>query len=117
MKLKDFLESIAAPNFIGMLVEMTLAPKDSLTGGSELGPYLDQIKNCDEFKNCSLNLMDFPIIVHNGATLASQTMRLSENTTFRGDCFLYHVALSPVIYDPVSFEPFVGVMIRGCFNR
>lgn len=117
MTIKSFLENTVKLDFIGVLVEIILPNSESLTGEKELKPYKEIIKSFKEFRNCNLNFMDSPVdIIPPGRTIYSQMMRINEDVEFTGDCYLYHISLSPTIYNPNTFEPYRGVIVRGVFN-
>ena len=116
MKLKEFLESSIELDGTRVLVEMVMPKKTELTGKKEIQPYFEQIKSCDEFKECNLQLMEMPAESQLNRTLVSITKKLGENTFFTGDCFLYQVSLTPVLYDPNTFEPTRGSLVRGVFD-
>jgi hypothetical protein len=117
MTIKSFLENTVKLDFIGVLVEIVASNTESLTGADQMRPYMEMIKSFREFRNCNLNFMNFPAdIIPPGRTITSRTMKINEDVEFTGDCYLYHISLSPTIYNPNTFEPYRGVIVRGVFN-
>jgi hypothetical protein len=116
MKLKDFFECSAQMDGTRILVEMVIVSVESLTGREEMLPYFETIKSCDEFRQCNLHLMDRPVETIRNRTLMAQTINIGNDMVFTGNCFLYHVSLTPTIYHPDNLEPFRGLIARGVFD-
>ena len=99
MKIKDFLEKIADdPQYL-------VAPEQFVIFGDKLKEVLDELKLCEEFSDCTLDVMNLPTgIIHgpNGddKNISATTHRLSEDIKYAGNCYLYSIALSPKVYEP-----------------
>ena len=95
--------------------------------GEELEPYLERIKQCEEFSECEeLIIIKLPVTkLENGKNAIPLTYKLGEGLKFKGKCRLLSLALTPemfdfntihepvldgacitpVIYNPETFEP------------
>jgi len=121
MKLKEFIEIVKLSKESGDL------GIDNILYGKNLEKYKDILLNTDEFKECdSLEILEYPIVKSkNGEALTVPTTKLSDVMKFKGKCYLLTLdltpemydpnqlhkpvkngaAISPVMYDPVTFEP------------
>jgi hypothetical protein len=75
---------------------------DETIYGEELIPYVDRIKQCDEFSECDeIVIMKYPVTLdENNNTISSETYKVGPNQKFKGKCYLLSLALTPVMYDP-----------------
>ena len=70
--------------------------------GEELEPYLEKIKQCEEFSECEeLIIIKLPVTeLANGDIVQALTYKLGEGQKFKGKCCLLSLALTPEMFDP-----------------
>ena len=70
--------------------------------GEELKPYLEKIKQCEEFSECEeLIIIKLPVTeLANGDIVQALTYKLGEKQKFKGKCCLLSLALTPEMFDP-----------------
>jgi hypothetical protein len=70
--------------------------------GEELEPYLERIKQCEEFSECEeLIIIKLPVTkLENGKNAIPLTYKLGEGLKFKGKCHLLSLALTPEMFDP-----------------
>jgi hypothetical protein len=105
MKLKELVEEILSSgeleNKKGYLLNIQ-GLTDITIYGEELEPYIDRIKQCEEFSECDeIVIMKHPVTLdENKKTIQSLTYKVVPNQKFKGKCYLLSLALTPEMYDP-----------------
>jgi hypothetical protein len=105
MKLKELVEEILSSgeleNKKGYLLNIQ-GLTDITIYGEELEPYIDRIKQCEEFSECDeIVIMKHPVTLdENKKTIQSLTYKVGPNQKFKGKCYLLSLALTPEMYDP-----------------
>lgn len=88
---------------------------DSTIYGEELEPYLERIKQCEEFSECDeIVIMKFPVTTNEqGNSVSTKNYKIVPQQKFKGKCYLLSLALTPEMYDPKKIhEPVLdGVCI------
>ena len=104
MKLKEFLEvaliskkNYTWPSGVKFVDETCLY-------GENLDEYKHLIKECDEFAKCdSLDILTMPFVKGNDDKIYSaNTVKLSDLMEFKGRCYLLSLGLTPEMYDPTQ---------------
>jgi hypothetical protein len=71
-------------------------------GSAQLETMLEELKQCDEFKDCNLLIAKFPVMPDphkEGQTIHMQTLRLHQDVRFAGISYLYSINLTPKMFD------------------
>jgi hypothetical protein len=70
--------------------------------GEELEPYLERIKQCEEFSDCDeIFVMKHPVTLdENNNTIQPKIYKVVPNQKFKGKCYLLSLALTPEMFDP-----------------
>ena len=68
----------------------------------ELEPYIDRIKQCEEFSECDeIVIMKFPVTIDEEKNkIENKTYKLVPKQKFKGKCYLLSLALTPEMFDP-----------------
>jgi hypothetical protein len=105
MKLQELINEILSSgeleNKKGYLVNVQ-GLTDNMIYGKELEPYLERIKQCDEFSECDeIVIMKYPITLdENNNSIETKTYKVVPNQKFKGKCYLLSLALTPEMFDP-----------------
>ncbi len=137
MKIKDLLNNV-------LKTSKEKTPKEDYFGthecmyGIELIPFINELREFDEFKDCELIIMDKPFLERkNGFPLQAMTFKMNETTKFRGKCYLLSLAftpeifdakdsltpvkdganISPTLYDEETFAPHNNILMRFSLER
>lgn len=118
MKLQELINEILSSgelkNKKGFAVKVE-GLTDSTIYGEELEPYLERIKQCEEFSDCDeIVIMKFPVTTdEQGNGVTTKTYKIVPQQKFKGKCYLLSLALTPEMYDPKKIhEPVLdGVCI------
>ena len=81
---------------------------DSTIYGEELEPYIDRIKQCEEFSECDeIVIMKYPVTIDEEKNkIQNKTYKVVPQQKFKGKCYLLSLALTPEMYDPNKmYEP------------
>lgn len=81
---------------------------DSTIYGEELEPYIDRIKQCEEFSECDeIVIMKYPVTIDEEKNkIQNKTYKVVPQQKFKGKCYLLSLALTPEMYDPKKmYEP------------
>jgi hypothetical protein len=105
MKLKELIDEILSSGELGNKKGYLVNVKgltDTTIYGEELEPYIDRIKQCEEFSECDeIVIMKHPVTLdENKKTIQSLTYKVGPNQKFKGKCYLLSLALTPEMYDP-----------------
>ena len=75
---------------------------DNIIYGEELEPYVDRIKQCEEFSECDeIVIMKFPVTIDEEKNkIENKTYKLVPKQKFKGKCYLLSLALTPEMFDP-----------------
>ena len=75
---------------------------DSTIYGEELEPYIDRIKQCEEFSECDeIVIMKYPVTIDEEKNkIQNKTYRVVPQQKFKGKCYLLSLALTPEMFDP-----------------
>ncbi len=70
--------------------------------GEDLEPYVDRIKQCEEFSECDqIVIMKYPVTIdEQGNNVSTKTYKIVPKQKFKGKCYLLSLALTPEMYDP-----------------
>ena len=71
-------------------------------GSAALETMLEELKQCDEFKDCNLVIANYPVMPDphkEGNTIQMQTLRLHQDVRFSGISYLYSINLTPKMFD------------------
>ena len=105
MKLQELINEILSSgeleNKKGYLVNVQ-GLTDNMIYGKELEPYLERIKQCDEFSECDeIVIMKYPVTLdENNNSIKTKTYKVVPNQKFKGKCHLLSLALTPEMFDP-----------------
>lgn len=105
MKLQELINEILSSgelkNKKGFAVKVE-GLTDSTIYGEELEPYLERIKQCEEFSDCDeIVIMKFPVTTdEQGNGVTTKTYKIVPQQKFKGKCYLLSLALTPEMYDP-----------------
>jgi len=105
MKLKELINEILSSgelkNKKGYAVKVE-GLTDSVIYGEELEPYLERIKQCEEFSECDeIVIMKFPVTIdEQGNGVTTKTYKVVPQQKFKGKCYLLSLSLTPEMYDP-----------------
>ncbi len=105
MKLKELINEILSSgelkNKKGFAVKVE-GLTDSTIYGEELEPYLERIKQCEEFSECDeIVIMKFPVTTDDrGNSVSTKTYKIVPQQKFKGKCYLLSLSLTPEMYDP-----------------
>ena len=105
MKLQELINEILSSgeleNKKGYLVNIK-GLTDNTIYGEELEPYIDRIKQCEEFSECDeIVIMKYPVTLdENNNTIQTKNYKVVPNQKFKGKCYLLSLALTPEMYDP-----------------
>lgn len=79
---------------------------DSTIYGEELEPYLERIKQCEEFSECDeIVIMKFPVTTDDqGNSVSTKNYKIVPQQKFKGKCYLLSLALTPEMYDPKKIQ-------------
>jgi len=122
MKLKELIEKITnSSDFLEKSKFKSLKSLNQVIYGEELYPYLEEIKNCEEFINCDeLHILKTPITLDgNGNSIISKNYKLVDEQSFKGKCYLLSLSLTPEMYDPKKImEPVMddAVLTPAIYN-
>lgn len=72
-----------------------------------LEPLKDDLLSCDEFSECDeIIFMDKPTREMDDNIMLAQTIKIGDETKFKGKIYLYSISLTPEMYDPnMLLEP------------
>jgi hypothetical protein len=75
---------------------------DSTIYGEELEPYIDRIKQCEEFSECDeIVIMKYPVTIDEEKNkIQNKTYKVVPQQKFKGKCYLLSLALTPEMFDP-----------------
>lgn len=75
---------------------------DNTIYGEDLEPYVDRIKQCEEFSECDeIIVMKYPVTIDGqGNNVSTKTYKVVPKQKFKGKCYLLSLALTPEMYDP-----------------
>ena len=75
---------------------------DSTIYGEELEPYVDRIKQCEEFSECDeIVIMKYPVTIDEEKNkIQNKTYKVVPQQKFKGKCYLLSLALTPEMFDP-----------------
>ena len=75
---------------------------DSTIYGEELEPYIDRIKQCEEFSECDeIVIMKYPVTIDEEKNkIQNKTYKIVPQQKFKGKCYLLSLALTPEMFDP-----------------
>lgn len=75
---------------------------DNTIYGEDLEPYVDRIKQCEEFSECDeIIVMKYPVTIDGqGNNVSTRTYKVVPKQKFKGKCYLLSLALTPEMYDP-----------------
>jgi hypothetical protein len=105
MKLQELINEILSSgelkNKKGFLVDVK-GLTDNTIYGEDLEPYLERIKECEEFSECDeIVIMKHPVTLdENNNTIQPKIYKLVPNQKFKGKCYLLSLALTPEMFDP-----------------
>lgn len=105
MKLQELINEILSSgelkNKKGYLVNVQ-GLTDNMIYGEELEPYLERIKQCDEFSECDeIVIMKYPVTLdENNNSIQPKIYKVVPNQKFKGKCYLLSLALTPEMFDP-----------------
>jgi len=105
MKLQELINEILSSgeleNKKGYLVNVQ-GLTDNMIYGEELEPYLERIKQCDEFSECDeIVIMKYPVTLdENNNSIQTKIYKVVPNQKFKGKCYLLSLALTPEMFDP-----------------
>lgn len=122
MKLKELIEKITnSSDFLEKSKFKSLTSLNQVIYGEELYPYLEEIKNCEEFINCDeLHILKTPVTLDgNGNSIISKNYKLVDEQSFKGKCYLLSLSLIPEMYDPKKImEPVMddAVLTPAIYN-
>lgn len=106
MELKDFLASLAST--MPELFDATTGTADllpPLTGKNLNDNIIKALNKTEEFKDAKIIPVTMPISEIDGESKMIPTMRLYENTIFRGNVYLYSINLTPPMWSEDDFKP------------
>jgi len=122
MKLKELIEKITnSSDFLEKSKFKSLTSLNQVIYAEELYPYLEEIKNCEEFINCDeLHILKTPVTLDgNGNSIISKNYKLVDEQSFKGKCYLLSLSLIPEMYDPKKImEPVMddAVLTPAIYN-
>jgi hypothetical protein len=105
MKLQELINEILSSgelkNKKGFLIDVK-GLTDNTIYGEELEPYLERIKECEEFSDCDeIVVIKHPITLdENNNSIQPKIYKLVPNQKFKGKCYLLSLALTPEMFDP-----------------
>jgi hypothetical protein len=105
MKLQELINEILSlgelKNKKGYAVNVT-GLTDNTIYGEDLEPYVDRIKQCEEFSECDeIVIMKFPVTTdEQGKSVSTKTYKIVPQQKFKGKCYLLSLALTPEMFDP-----------------
>lgn len=105
MKLQELINEIFSSgelkNKKGFLIDVK-GLTDNTIYGEDLEPYLERIKECEEFSECDeIVIMKHPVTLdENNNTIQPKIYKLVPNQKFKGKCYLLSLALTPEMFDP-----------------
>ena len=105
MKLQELINEILSlgelKNKKGYAVNVT-GLTDNTIYGEDLEPYVDRIKQCEEFSECDeIVIMKFPVTTdEQGKSVSTKTYKVVPQQKFKGKCYLLSLALTPEMFDP-----------------
>jgi hypothetical protein len=105
MKLQELINEILSSgelkNKKGYLVNVQ-GLTDNMIYGEELEPYVDRIKQCEEFSDCDeIVVIKHPVTLdENNNTIQPKIYKVVPNQKFKGKCYLLSLALTPEMFDP-----------------
>lgn len=75
---------------------------DSTIYGEDLEPYVDRIKQCEEFSECDeIVIMKYPATIDEEKNkIQNKTYKVVPQQKFKGKCYLLSLALTPKMHDP-----------------
>lgn len=75
---------------------------DNIIYGEDLEPYVDRIKQCEEFSECDeIVIMKFPVTIDEEKNkIESKTYKIVPQQKFKGKCYLLSLSLTPEMFDP-----------------
>ena len=80
--------------------------EDYILRGDDLLKFEREIKDSDLFKEADLKFINVPSFVLDKKIYTAQTVKITDQTKFKGECFLYSLSWTPEIYDPNTFCSF-----------
>jgi len=105
MKLQELINEIFSSgelkNKKGYLVNVN-GLTDNTIYGEELEPYLERIKQCEEFSECEeIVIMKIPVTLdENNKNIQTKNYKVLTNHKFKGKCYLLSLYLTPEMFDP-----------------
>jgi len=105
MKLQELINEILSSgelkNKKGFAVNV-IGLTDNTIYGEDLEPYVDRIKQCEEFSECDqIVIMKYPVTIdEQGNNVSTKTYKIVPKQKFKGKCYLLSLALTPEMYDP-----------------
>lgn len=85
--------------------------------GARLQSLLPYIAECTEFKGCELQIVHERYLSMEGnVTIPITTTRFVDGLRQRKNCYLYSITFTPRMYDPSTFAPVNGIILRGLFD-
>ncbi len=105
MKLQELINEILSSgelkNKKGFAVNV-IGLTDNTIYGEDLEPYVDRIKQCEEFSECDqIVIMKYPVTIdEQGNSFTTKTYKIVPKQKFKGKCYLLSLSLTPEMYDP-----------------
>ena len=105
MKLQELINEILSSgelkNKKGFAVNV-IGLTDNTIYGEDLEPYVDRIKQCEEFSECDqIVIMKYPVTIdEQGNNVSTKTYKIVPKQKFKGKCYLLSLSLTPEMYDP-----------------
>ena len=105
MKLQELINEILSSgelkNKKGFAVNV-IGLTDNTIYGEDLEPYVDRIKQCEEFSECDqIVIMKYPVTIdEQGNNVSTRTYKVVPKQKFKGKCYLLSLSLTPEMYDP-----------------
>ena len=105
MKLQELINEILSSgelkNKKGFAVNV-IGLTDNTIYGEDLEPYVDRIKQCEEFSECDeIIVMKYPVTIDGqGNNVSNRTYKVVPKQKFKGKCYLLSLSLTPEMYDP-----------------
>ena len=95
MTLKEFvIKKKEEAKFWTKKEDLELTPEQLMT-------IVDELKQCEEFKDTEIEIMNFPAQMkeEGDSAISARTIILHEGTKFGKKCYLYKISLTPELYE------------------